>query len=252
MPPPLQTLACSTSPAGTVMPSPRDRPEALRLNARPLPADGPATERERSRVADELGAHFANDDLTIEEYERRVEVVLRASTAAELNEQLADLPYLAPAKHESEFPDQPIVGDRRDAPARSVIAAIMGGAERKGSWRVPSELKVWAVMGGVDLDLRRAVLSEGVTEIEVFAMMGGVDIKVPPGVRVELMGIALMGGFESDAEDEPLGSEGGPVIRISGLAVMGGVGAHVVRPGKRALAKAIKILQRTKKRLAEP
>lgn len=49
-------------------------------------------------------------------------------------------------------------------------------------------------MGGVVLDLRDATLSGQMTDVFVVAVMGGVEIKVPPGVRLESDGIALMGG----------------------------------------------------------
>jgi hypothetical protein len=53
-------------------------------------------------------------------------------------------------------------------------------------------------------------------------------------VRVEGIGAAFMGGFESQAGDATALSPAHPVIRLSGLAVMGAVGTETRLPGESA------------------
>jgi len=67
--------------------------------------------------------------------------------------------------------------------------------------------------------------------------MGGVEVVVPHGVRVEAMGVAIMGGFETSAGDVTVTDPAAPVIRLSGLAVMGGVEARHKKPSTRKLRK---------------
>jgi hypothetical protein len=198
----------------------------------------------REEVIDALGVAFAQNDLTMEELEGRLALAFRTSDPAALRELLSDLPSAAAWREANVAraePDAPVI------PERGVLAAFMGGNVRKGSWAVPRYLKVVAVMGGVELDLRHAVLAPGLTEIEVFAVMGGVDIIVPPGVRVETMGMAVMGGFETSAGDAHATSPDRPFIRISGLAVMGGVEAAVRRPSAKAMKKFRRAVERARK-----
>ena len=54
--------------------------------------------------------------------------------------------------------------------------------------------------------------------------MGGIDIVVPDDVTVIVNGIGFMGSFEDNARVQ--GTPGGPVVRINGLALMGGVDVH--------------------------
>lgn len=63
----------------------------------------------------------------------------------------------------------------------------------------------------------------GVTEIRCFALWGGVEIVVPLGVAVECDGIGILGGFEHRHETELLTDPDAPVLRIRGIAIMGGV-----------------------------
>ena len=109
--------------------------------------------------------------------------------------------------------------------------ALMSGVVRRGAWVVPSRIRAFACMGGIELDLREATLTSPVTEIYVFALMGGVEIVVPPDVRLESDGFAIMGGFEDQLWEPASHDPDMPVIRVRGLAIMGGVEARVAQPG---------------------
>ena len=103
----------------------------------------------------------------------------------------------------------------------------MSGVLRKGNWTVPPRMRAIACMGGISLDLREANLSAPVTDIYVFAMMGGVEIIVPPDVRLESDGFAIMGGFEDQLKEPASRNPTAPLIRVHGLAIMGGVETRV-------------------------
>lgn len=201
-------------------------------------------ERSRDDILERLGIHFANDDLSMDELEHRLELAFKARDQYELSSLIADLPALR-----GYAPDAaPVTNDLSIVPPRGVIGAIMGGSVRKGSWVVPRHLKVVAIMGGADLDLRNAVLAPGITEIEVLAIMGGVDLLLPPGVRVESIGMGIMGGFEDSSGDasEPYPDQ--PVIRLSGFALMGGVGARLKATNRRVIKKFNRALIKARKR----
>jgi hypothetical protein len=194
----------------------------------------PAAE-EREVVAQELSLHFAADHLSMDELEERLSLVYGAPTAAQLHGLVADLPPLD--RHKLDSGNMPMIAPSALVPGRGVVIALLGGAERTGSWLVPRELKVWAILGGAKIDLRDAKFGPGVTEIDVTALMGGVEIIVPRGVRVETIGAGVMGGFGSSAGDATALDPSQPVLRVTGLAIMGGVDVKVLKPGKRTLKK---------------
>lgn len=74
---------------------------------------------------------------------------------------------------------------------------IMGGLEKnKEGWKLESG-NYWAIMGGITLDLRRAVIEEEEEYLlNCNAIMGGIDIIVPPTVSVICEGAAVLGGVE--------------------------------------------------------
>jgi len=198
-------------------------------------------ERERSRSAlrrarEEalavLDLRHSGRRIDSSDYERRVAAVGRATRVEELEALLRD-----PAPEQGSVPAVPaaqtamlgrahIATSELDlADEQGFVFAVMSGARRRGHWEPPARLYVTALMGGADLDFREADLLEGVSEVVVLALMGGVNIIVPPELDVEVNGVGLLGGFphlsrRSDDHDAPL-------LRIRGLALMGGVNVKV-------------------------
>ena len=100
--------------------------------------------------------------------------------------------------------------------------AVMSGHSTKGRWRISGKTKAVAVMGGCDMDLRRAEIEGPEVEITAFAFWGGIDIIVPEGFDVELRGFSFMGGRSLRLRDVPI-VPGSPRIVVRGFAVMGGI-----------------------------
>ncbi|OUM84427.1 MAG: hypothetical protein BAA01_01000 [Bacillus thermozeamaize] len=76
--------------------------------------------------------------------------------------------------------------------------AIMGSIQKtfeNGPWKLESG-GYTAIMGGIELDLRQAIIPEGETVIDVTTLMGGAEIRVPRDLPVICEGSVIMGGME--------------------------------------------------------
>lgn len=185
----------------------------------------------RAAAEARLQAAFEGDLIELPALEARLAEVNRAQTVAEVDAAMAGVPDLE-AVEQSEQRARAIEAARQqtalapgEVAATGWAVAVMGGTQRSGRWRVPRKLRVVALMGGCDLDFTRAELGP-VTDVYCVAAMGGVDIKVPAGLRVESNGIGLLGGFgHPDAAD---GDPSRPLLRIHGLAILGGVDIKTV------------------------
>lgn len=212
----------------------------------PAPSPSP---QERQAAVDRLCEHFALDALTAGELERRLGLAYAARTRAVLAELEHDLPTLA-SKNAPAPPSPSVVIDpTRRAPERDLVVSVWGGTERKGNWTPARNLTAITVMGGAELDFRDAVFAVREVRVHVVAVMGGVEIVVPPGVRVEWAGIALMGGVSTPERTAPDNPDG-PVVRISGLVFMGGIEVAERLPGetKREARKRLKRLKKARRR----
>ncbi|MGH3516812.1 MAG: DUF1707 SHOCT-like domain-containing protein [Haloechinothrix sp.] len=182
-----------------------------------------ASDADRERVAKVLHTALGEGRITMTELEQRLDVVYAARTFADLEPVIADLPitteHTTLAVPGSEHQHALIGG----TPGSRTSIAIMSGTDRKGNWVVPPQHNSFAFWGGVELDLRSARFAERYTTITAVAIMGGIDIVVPDDITVEVTGIGFMGAFESKGESPQPPSPNAPVVRVTGLAVMGGV-----------------------------
>ncbi len=130
----------------------------------------------REQAIAQLSDAFAHDLIEVDEFERRLTLAHRADTVAEVQQTVTDLTAttpstaLVPARAEP-----PVLANERKS-AR--LLAIFGGVERHGPWTLPRSLQAFAIMGGIVLDFREALLLPGVTEVHVLALLGGAQIIV--------------------------------------------------------------------------
>lgn len=216
-----------------------------------------ASDAERERVAEALREAVAEGRLDMDEFEQRLDAAYKARTHGELEPIVSDLPVpgavvassagLSPAARGA---SSPVDWSRRiGGPATSTGAfAFWGGFGRKGSWTVGRVFTAFAMWGGGDIDLREANFEDREVVIRCFTVMGGIQVKVPPNVHLHVNGIGIMGGFDEQTKDAGEPEPGAPRVRVTGFALMGGVG--VDRKWSKAQRQRLKEAERL--RLEKP
>jgi class 3 adenylate cyclase len=208
-PPPLPAGPRSgvPTPAPPAVPSPA-------APGRPASPSERVADADRDRTVTLLREHVIQGRLTLDEFSERMGAALEARTRGELSSVMSDLPSPVPPD-----PASPVASPRQ---ARRWHVALMSGHSTKGRWRIGAKTNAVAIMGGCDLDLRRAEIEGPVVEITAFAFWGGIDIVVPEGIDVELRGFSFMGGRSLRLRDVPI-VPGSPRIVVRAYACMAGV-----------------------------
>jgi class 3 adenylate cyclase len=216
-------------------PPPPGEPEALAERV---------ADADRDRTVTQLREHVVEGRLTLDEFSERIGSALSARTRADLVAVMADLPQARPAGRSLPEPSSSTPKKQR-----RWHVAVMSGHSTKGRWRISGKTNAVAIMGGCDMDLRKAEIEGPEVEITAFAFWGGIDIVVPEGFYVELRGFSLMGGRDLSLRDVPI-VPGSPRIVVKGIAVMAGINVKS-RPNRsgRQLARAAK---RQELRTADP
>jgi hypothetical protein len=193
-------------------------------------------ELEREQVVQALCRHYAQDALTTEELESRLEAAYRARDVNELHALTHGLPALtAPASGPTSA-----VASRRGAEAfasraQERVLSVFGDVKKRGDWEVARHLRAITVLGALELDFREARILAGVTTIDVSATLAEVRIIVPPGLRVECDGNAILGEFKQKVPPVDFGDPDVPVLRITGLSVLAEVSVVMRLPDESAM-----------------
>lgn len=190
------------------------------------------SDSDRHQVAELLREAAGEGRIDFAELDERLEATWAAKTYGDLVPITVDLPA---------HPGAPAQPERSPAPSRTGAAvgpsydtsfAVMGNCSRRGAWQVPVRHVAFTMMGGVDLDLREASFAAPEVTIYANAVMGGVNIYVDVRTQVIVEGVGIMGAFEQtrDRVEAEITADS-PVVRVKGVALMGGV--TVTRKGPR-------------------
>jgi predicted membrane protein len=107
-----------------------------------------------------------------------------------------------------------------DTNSRMTAVAILGAVSRGNNSSTFRGADLLAVMGGCEIDLRKAAIN-GEAVIDAFAMWGGIEIRVPEDWTVVSRIVPLMGGVEDKTRPPQTATAHRLVLR--GFAVMGGI-----------------------------
>ncbi|MEU6401457.1 DUF1707 domain-containing protein [Streptomyces sp. NPDC046985] len=188
-----------------------------------------ASDADRDRIADILRDALAEGRLTAEEHAERVEGVLTAKTAGELETFIQDLPAAHSGRTAQGYgavPNRPEPGGL-PVEADDSVVAVFSAAARRGRWRAGRRLHAYAVFGSVEIDLSEALFEYQHVVVKAFSVFGDVQVRVPENVSLRGVGGGVLGNFEVDSRDSA--DADAPVVYVDGWAILGNVEARAAR-----------------------
>ncbi len=206
----------------------------------------------RERVVSVLQEQFEHSRIDVHDYDRRSRLAQLAESPDDLKAAVTGLAIprmdhppvpaepIAPAAPAAEEAELPAVSEETEG--YTSMISVFSAAIRKGSWRPAPKTRVVSVFGGAELDFRNAVLQPGENHFKFVSVFGGAAVIVPPDLYVEVNGLGVFGAFSESgtALDRPA-REGDPWLKITGVAVFGGVdikvkaGSSVPEPDRKRL-----------------
>ena len=176
------------------------------------------SDADRERAVASLREHLVQGRLSLEEFVQRMEAAYAATTSADLAALAHDLPAAEPAA----------TAPARKRRATGLLLAIFGATKRSGSFRVREHVVCLALFGGIELDLRRALVEGDVVNVYSLTLFGALDVVVPEGVEVDLTGLALFGAMETRSQGAL--RPGAPLVRVNVLVMFGGATVKAKTP----------------------
>lgn len=180
------------------------------------------SDADRHKVAEFLREAAGDGRIDLDELDQRLEATYAAKTYADLVPITLDLPQLTAGN----TPSRPAGRQVPAVPAGrfDTTFSVMGGSSRKGVWEIGEKHTAFALMAGIELDLREARFAAKETVIYANAIWAGIDIYVDEFTQVIVEGFGIMGAFDQGRDRiAPQLSADSPVVRVKGLALMAGV-----------------------------
>ncbi len=111
-----------------------------------------------------------------------------------------------------------IVTIKKSGVSPKSACAIFSGADLNFSGEVFESAELTAVFGGVECDLRNAIIDKDCA-IQLCAVFGGIDIFVPQNINVKVSSNSIFGGVSNKTSPH----KDAPTLYISGTCMFGGV-----------------------------
>lgn len=178
----------------------------------PDPADS-IDDNDRAPALQRVQHAVGEDVLPFGELDDRFDAIYAASTRAELDAVVADLP--APA---APLPVRPVAA--HPAPRTSFVLA--GDLEVRGAVSVSDGLKATNIIGDTTIDLSEAELGDDVV-ITINSVIGDTTVILPDGVRATLEASTVLGDRKVRLSDPRPGT---PIVRVTGFSVIGDVNLY--------------------------
>lgn len=200
----------------------------------------------REETVDQLITNYGHGQLSLEAFQRRLDLAFEAEEHDALLKLVDDLELKVDAQYvEQKRVEQSHVArtsvrsedaDEDDDDEVEYVVDVFGGSNRTGQWRVPAELRVITVFGGSDIDFSEATFTSPTTRIRMLCLFGGVDIYVPEGINTTVKAFAIFGGIDNRTPSCP--DQDAPRLVVEGLVMFGGADVKI----RKSLKERVQLL----------
>lgn len=171
---------------------------------------------EREHVVGLLQRAIGRGLLTLDEFTERADIAYAATTRAELNVALADLPGLVHRDAPRTGPGRAHHGVPAAAGDVLELSAHASTLVRAGQWVVPEHVRVRNKYGNTRLDFTEAQLNSEIVYVELDTKWGSVEVVIPEGAAVDLNAVTDVKYGSIDDRTRSNGKPGSPRIVFSG------------------------------------
>ena len=191
------------------------------------PEDRPI-ETLRQEVIDQLVMNYSHGELSLEAFERRLDLAMNTDQHGVLQEQVADLDMQVDEAYtkskQEELGVQYVPGQTEESER---ILNIFSDNTRSGKWRLPKSMKLTSVLASTEINMMQAEFNQPVLKIKVFSVLSGDTFYVPEGVNVTSNVFSIFGSVTNDLGNS--GNPNAPTVIIEGYSIFSSIDISVKR-----------------------
>ena len=154
----------------------------------------------REEVIDQLVMNYAHQEITLEAFEKRLDLAMDTQDRGVLLEQVADLDLTTDSQYqktkaEKLSEDRHFFDDNSDNHEK--IRRVLSSSAQNGPWVVGEKISVTSILSDFKLDFTDAIFNFPVVHIKMFSLLTHDTIFVPEGVRVICKASSYLGSINS-------------------------------------------------------
>lgn len=209
----------------------------------PVKAADRPLEKLRQETIDQLIVNYSQGELSMEAFERRLDIASAATEHQALVELTDDLDLEADPNY-SESKEQLLNCNYQPGHARELehMVNVFSGSDSTYSGDLPKQIKLVEVFSGSTIDLTEACFRQPSLTINTISVFSGPTIYVPENVRVVSKVFCIFGSVSNKVSATTI--EEGPVIYVEGFALFSGIDIKLKKTIKERLVAFAQSLKR--------
>lgn len=178
----------------------------------------------REEVIDQLVMNYAHQEITLEAFEKRLDLAIDTDDRSVLLEQVADLDLTTDTKYqktkaEKLSKDKHFFND--DSDNHEKIVKVLSSGTQNGPWVVGEKISVSNILSDFKLDFTDAIFNFPVVHIKIFGLLSSTTIYVPDGVRVVCKNSSYLSSINSRVFGDA--DESAQTIVIHGTSILSSI-----------------------------
>lgn len=182
----------------------------------------------REEVIDQLIMNYSHGEISLEAFEKRLDIAMESNDALVITKLAADLPLTVDSHYQQKkhnaLGTHPTIGDTK---ALDKLVNILSSSTRDGQWNVPKHITLYNVLGSDELDFTEAKFTSANVKITVFSVFGSVKIKVPEDINVHTNVNCIASSLKKNTHVEF--DPSAPTISLEGKFIFSSLDVHVKR-----------------------
>ncbi len=178
----------------------------------------------REEVIDQLVMNYGHDEITLEAFEKRLDIAMETGDREALLELVADLELKTDQQYQTNKAKQ-LSTDKNyfenSTEANEKIFKLLSSSSQEGPWHVSKNIKATSILSDFTLDFTEAVFKHSVIHIKLFSFLTSDTFYVPEGIRVVCNISCILGSVKNQVFGNI--DESAPTIVIQGFSLLSGL-----------------------------
>lgn len=175
----------------------------------------------RQEVIDQLVMNYAHQEITLEAFEKRLDLAIDTEDRNVLLEQVADLDLTINNEYQERKAER-LSKDKHffdnEFDNHEKILKVLSSYTQNGRWIVGENISVTSILSSFTLDFTDAIFNHPVVHIKLFGLLTSDTILVPQGVRVVCKASNILGSINNRVFGSA--DENAPTIVIHGVGIL--------------------------------